>query len=376
MRVAIDCRIAAYTGGGTGVYVRRLVEAFARLALAAGGRQEDELLLLTAARRGQSLLPGLPPGLRRRSLLTPSHHRWEQALLPVELAFTRTDVLHSSDYIPPFHRSCRSVITVHDLAFLIYPELLTSASRAYFNRHIRRAVHSADRIIAVSQATRQDLTQRLDVPAEAIDVVYEGADPAMGPVTDAPALDSYRQRRGLPADYVLFVGTLEPRKNLPVLIRAFAQVKRQGYAGKLVLAGAPGWLCEDVYAEVERQALGQEVLFTGPVRRDELPLLYSGARLLAFPSLYEGFGLPLVEAMACGLPVVTANVSSLPEVAGGAALLVDPGDPEALAGAVWRLLDDATLAADLRARGLARAGCFSWDRAARETWDVYRKAAA
>ncbi|MBV8085528.1 MAG: glycosyltransferase family 4 protein [Chloroflexi bacterium] len=356
MRIGVDCRITSYTMGGTGVYARRLAEALAALHEMA----KHELLLLHAARSAAVFVPPLSSAHSAR-LFTPSHHRLEQLTLPVELAPRRLDVLHSTDYIPPFARHFRSVITVHDLAFLRWPELLTVESRRYFNGQIRRAVRSADRIIAVSQATARDLVELLGVPERKIDVVYEAAGIE---IPDIPP-------RGVPDDYILFAGTYEPRKNLPLLVRAFAQLRRRGYEGTLVLAGRSGWLGEPLYAEIERQALGEAVL-----TMDLRPELYRGTRLLAFPSLYEGFGLPVLEAMSVGTPVVTSNVSSLPEVAGDAALLVDPHDEGALADAMWRVLSDGALAEDLGRRGREQAAKFSWERAARETLGVYEKAAS
>ena len=355
MRIGIDCRIAHYTPGGTGVYTRRLAQALAALPDVAS----DELLLLEAARSREPIAPGARGG----RLFTPSHHPWEQRLLPLEIAVRRLDVLHSPDYIPPFVRTCRSVITVHDLAFLRWPELLTPDSRAYFNRQIQRAVRSADAIIAVSQATKQDLIELLGVPPEQIRVVYEAA--GYEPAVPEP---DWLETQGLPPDYVLFAGTFEPRKNLPRLIEAFAEVRRRGFAGKLVLAGRPGWLAQPVLEAVERHA--DDVLV-----REVDPRLYAGARALAFPSLYEGFGLPLLEAMRVAVPVLTSNLSSLPEVAGDAALLVDPLDVDAIANGLWRILSDADLAAQLSAKGRARAREFSWERAARETLDVYHSLA-
>jgi len=359
VRIGIDCRIAHYTRGGTAVYTRRLVEALFSLPEAGG----DSWLLLEAAASVQPVAPGAARSVRRRRLRTPSHHRWEQLALPLELAFEGLDVLHSPDYVPPFVRRCRSVITVHDLAFLRWPELVTAESRAYFNGQIGRAVRSADRIIAVSQATKRDLVELLDAPADGIDVVYEG--PGFDALSNAPAAVVET-----PEDYVLFVGTLEPRKNLPRLIEAFAQVRLRGYGGALVIAGAPGWLAGPIL-----EAIGQhsDYVFNLTVDPTGLPQLYKKARLLALPSLYEGFGIPLLEAMVCGTPVLTSNVSSLPEVAGEAALLVDPASVDEIADAMWRLLTDEALRADLRAKGLARASEFSWQRAAKQTLDVYHR---
>ncbi|HLG73145.1 MAG TPA: glycosyltransferase family 1 protein [Chloroflexota bacterium] len=358
MRIGVDCRIAHYTWGGTAVYTRRLVEAMAPQA------RSDELVLFEAARATRPLAAGA--GARRKRLFTPSHHRWEQALLPLELLPHALHVLHSTDYIPPFVRRCRSVITVHDLAFLRWPEHLTPESRAYFNGHIRRATRSADAIIAVSQATKADLVELLGVPAAKISVVYEAA--GLELPEDAGESSRWREAAGVPEEYVLFVGTLEPRKNLVRLIEAFADVRRRGYGGWLLLAGSPGWNAEPILEAVRAHA--------DCVRTCELDArLYAGASALAIPSLYEGFGLPLLEAMAGGVPVLTSNVSSLPEIAGDAALLVEPQDVEAIADGLERLVTDADLARSLAAKGKARAAEFSWERAAAETLRVYHSLA-
>jgi glycosyltransferase involved in cell wall biosynthesis len=338
-----------------------LVEAL--LALPEAG--EDSWLLLEAAAQAEPVAPEAAAPARKL-LRTPSHHRWEQLGLAVELAMERLDVLHSPDYIPPFMRRCGSVITVHDLAFLRWPELLTRESRAYFNQHIRRAVRSAAQIIAVSQATKADLIELLDVPAEKVHVIYEA--PAFDPKQPQPA-----PLMELPEDYVLFVGTLEPRKNLVRLIEAFADVRMRGYSGWLVLAGAPGWRAEPIVEAIRQHS---DYVVHVPIEARDLPALYRRARLLAFPSLYEGFGIPIVEAMSCGTTVLTSNVSSMPEVAGEAALLVDPTNVADIAGGVWRLLTDDGLRADLQAKGLARAAEFGWERAARATLEVYHRAGA
>lgn len=362
MRIGIDCRIAYYTWGGTGVYARRLVQALVHRPEAA----DDQLLILEAARAERPIAADATPNVRRGRLRTPSHHRWEQAALPLELLPYRLDVLHSTDYVPPFLRRCRSIITVHDLAFLRWPEHLTPDSRAYFNGHIHRAVRSADAIIAVSQATKRDLIELLDVPADKVSVVYEA--PGLELPVDSSEVQRWLENEGLPKDYVLFAGTLEPRKNLPRLIDAFAEVRGRGYQGQLVLAGSSGWLADPILALVEKHSAYVQV-------RPLDARLYAGARLLAMPSLYEGFGLPVLEAMALGIPVLTSNVSSLPEIAGDAALLVDPENAADIADGLWRLLNDQDLARDLVDKGRARAAEFSWERAAVETLRVYHSLA-
>jgi len=237
----------------------------------------------------------------------------------------------------------------------------------------RLAARRARRLIAVSAHTAEEATRLLGVPLARIDVVYHGVDPAFCPLP-ANEVAAFRQRRGLPERFVLFVGTLEPRKNLVRLVEAFARI-RAGRVG-LVLAGGKGWLYDELFASVEALGLHEEVIFPGYVVDDELPLWYNAATVLAYPSVYEGFGLPVLEAQACGTPVLTSNVSSLPEAAGDGALTVDPYDVEALAAGLHRLLADEPLRLQLRERGLAHARQFSWPRTAQETARVYRRAMA
>jgi glycosyltransferase involved in cell wall biosynthesis len=259
---------------------------------------------------------------------------------------------------------------VMDLAFLRFPHLLTDESRRYYGQ-VGRAVSRAGAILAISQSTKDDLISLLNVPEGKITVTHLAADPACRTVTDPARLEAVRRAYGLPAGYVLFVGTLEPRKDLPTLLRAFASL---GPAAKdicLAIAGRPGWLHEPVYELARTLRLGDRVRFLGGVPAGDLPALYSGARLFVLPSLYEGFGMPVLEAMACGAPVVCADSSSLPEIAGGAALLFPPGDEAALAQAITRLLVDSGLRRQLAERGLVQAARFSWAETARRTLAVY-----
>jgi len=239
----------------------------------------------------------------------------------------------------------------------------------------RLSARRARRLIAVSAHAAAETTRLLDVLPERVDVVYHGVDPAFHPLP-ADAVAAFRQHQGVPEQFVLFVGTLEPRKNLLRLVEAFARIHENGSQVVLVLAGGKGWLYDDLFARVEALGLNGKVIFSGYVMNDELPFWYNAAIALAYPSVYEGFGLPVLEAQACGTPVLTSNVSSLPEAAGDAALMVDPYDVEALAVGLNRLLTDAPLRQELRERGLVHAEQFSWPNAARETARVYRRALA
>ena len=369
MRIGIDARIAHYTGGGISQYTIHLAKALAELS------QDDEFVLLQSSKDRRHLVHG--PHVRRVSMWTPSHNRFEQQWLQVELSARHLglDLLHSTDFIPPLHlNSFKSVITVHDLAFLRWPHFLTEDSARYYGQ-VDQAVDRADHIIAVSQSTRDDLIGMLGAPPEKITVVYEAADPVYRPIPREEALASYKDKHLLPEEFILFVSTIEPRKNITALLRAYALLReRYRVTTGLVLAGGVGWQSEQIFEEVEQLDLTDHVTFLGRVNNGDLLYLYNLARCLAHPALYEGFGLTPLEAMASGTPVVVSNVSSLPEVVGDAGLLVDPNDVEDLAVALQRVLTDDALHATLREKGLARASVFSWQRAAQETMAIYQRA--
>lgn len=364
MHVAIDARLAHYTGGGIARYTLELTRALADEG------PTDRFTLLKSVRQRN----GLPRAhnLSAVPLLTPPHHRWEQFGLPLELLRVRPDVVHCPDFIPPFRRSCPAVVTVHDLGFLRFPHTLTADSLRYY-RQAARAVRGAERTIAVSHHTARDLTELLGAPEGRVRVVYNGIGAAFRPIDDADSA-AVRSRYGLDAPFILFVGTFEPRKNIETLARAFRQVRaRQDVA--LALVGRRGWLYASVFDEIERLGLRRHVRILEGVPDRHLPALYSAAAAFAYPSLYEGFGLPPLEAMACGAPTVVADSSSLPEVVGDAALLHPPTDHDALADALLRLLEDDTLRATLRQRGPEQAARFRWAASARQTLAVYREAA-
>jgi glycosyltransferase involved in cell wall biosynthesis len=298
---------------------------------------------------------------------------WEQLVQPWVLLRLEADLIHGPVFVGPLLAPCPMVVTIHDLSFIRFPDLFRPANRLYLTTFTRLSARRAARLIAVSAHAAAETAQLLDVPSERIDVVYHGVDPVFRPLS-IDEVAAFRQRQGVPDQFVLFVGTLEPRKNLVRLVEAFARV----YDGKtrLVLAGGRGWFYDVLFARVESLGLEEAVIFAGYVMNDDLPLWYNAATLLAYPSIYEGFGLPVLEAQACDTPVLTSNVSSLPEAAGDAALMVDPYDVEALAAGLNRMLTDRSLRRELRQRGLAHASRFSWPRTAQETASVYRQALA
>jgi len=295
---------------------------------------------------------------------------WEQIAQPVVLRQKRMDLAHGLAFVAPLLSPCPTVITVFDLSFLRFPDAFRRANRTYLRIFTPLSARRARRVIAISEHTKRDVVRFLSIPADRVDVIHCGVDAAFHP-RPGEEVQAFRQRRGLPERFILFVGTLEPRKNVQRLVEAYAQIRDLG-AG-LVLVGGKGWLYEDIFASVERLGLSDAVLFAGYVPAEELPLWYSAADLFVFPSLYEGFGLPPLEAMACGTPVISSNAASLPEVIGEAGLMVAPQDVEGLAAAMRRVLTDRDLRAQLREQGLQQARRFSWEKTARQTVEVYRQ---
>jgi glycosyltransferase involved in cell wall biosynthesis len=367
MRIGIDARLVYYSQAGIGQYILHLAEALARIDT------ETEYVLLQSRKDDTTILE--QPNFRRVSLWTPSHHRLERYSLNVELMRLGLDLLHSPDFIPPHRPSCKSVITVHDLAFLLYPHFLTKESARYYG-HIDDAVRWTDHIIAVSESTKRDTVDHLGVPEDKITVVHEAANPIFRPVSREEAWQQVRNRHGIEDRFILFVSTIEPRKNVPTLMRALWQlVECYKKDVQLVVAGGKGWLYEDAFAVVDELQLDSRVHFVGRVSSEDLLYLYNAAQLLAHPAFYEGFGLPPLEAMACGLPVIASNVASLPEVVGDAGLLIDPHDVDELTVGMWRVLTDEELRREMIEKGLRQAARFSWDRAAAETLEIYRQVA-
>ena len=368
MRIGIDARLVYYSQAGIGQYILHLVDGLATID------QETEYVLLQSRKDDTTILD--QPNFRRVSLWTPSHHRLERYSMNVELMRLGLDVLHSPDFIPPHRPSCKSVITVHDLAFLLYPHFLTKESARYYG-HIDQAVRWTDHIIAVSNSTKRDTIQHLGVPEDKITVVYEAASPIFRPLDKGEAQEQVRNRHGVEGPFLLFVSTIEPRKNVPTLLRALWQLLECYKEDvRLVLAGGKGWLFEDAFALVEELNLDDRVHFVGRVSSEDLLYLYNAAELLAHPAFYEGFGLPPLEAMACGTAVVSSTSSSLPEVVGQAGLLVDPTDTEAFTAAMEQVLSDKNVREQMQAAGLEQARSFSWQRTAQRTVQSYWRALA
>jgi glycosyltransferase involved in cell wall biosynthesis len=299
---------------------------------------------------------------------------WYRLRLPlwIEAWTGQLDLFHAADFVlPPVKPGTRAIVTIHDLSFVRYPDLVMPGMETHLNKWVPHSVRRANHVIAVSEATRQDLIALYQTPPEKITTLYHGVTPGFKPVVDPTALAAVRQKYRLGENpFILSVSTIQPRKNYKRLIQAFAQIDSPFL---LVIGGDKGWHYQDIFAAVDKLGLEKRVLFPGFVADADLPALYSAASLFAYPSLYEGFGLPLLEAMACGTPVVTSNQSSLPEVVGEAALLIDPYDVDALAAAMRQVLTDTDLQQKLSQAGQIQAKQFTWSKMATKLTNLYQK---
>lgn len=296
---------------------------------------------------------------------------WEQVVWPWRARRDRLDLIHSMAFAMPRLAACPAVVTIYDLSFIHYPDSFPARQRQYLEMATADSCRRARRLIAISESGRQDIHRTYGVPLERIDVVTPGVDAAYRPLPPDDVA-AFRHRHGLPDRFLLHVGTLQPRKNVPLLLDALALLGRDD--APLVLVGGKGWLYDAIFSRASVLGLDARVRFAGYVDDDELPLWYNAAAALVMPSLYEGFGLPVVEAMACATPVVAAAASSLPEAGGTAALYFPPDDAGALAARLADVLDRPDVVAQLRAEGPRQAKCFSWARAGEATAAAYDRA--
>ena len=365
LRIGLDGTPLLGQRSGVGNYTGRLLAALIR------EKPEWEFLLYSNRPLGE-----LEPALNR---VTPVYSRfssrrlfWMHCLLPAAIRRSRPQLCHFPNSMAPLWQKSPFVLTIHDASLFLYGRYHPPARLLSIRFALPLLARRAEAIITVSHSARDDLLRTLKLPPEKVHVIYEAAASSFRPVTDRACLDALRRKYDLPEQFLLFVGTLEPRKNLRRLVRALRRIRRNGYRQPLVLVGADGWKLADLHAEIEHLGLKDAVRFTGYVPAEDLPGLFSLATLFVFPSLYEGFGLPPLEAMACGTPVLTSNSTSLAEICGGGAYLVNPRDEEEMAAALMELLDDEELRRHLGQRGRRRAQQFSWTRAARKTAAVYR----
>ena len=374
--IGIDYTAAYEQGAGIGRYVRELIRA-----LAAEDPATPYRLFVAGASSG-ALAPSPGPNFTwRPTRISPLWFArlWHRLRLPipVQLFTGRGRLFHATDFtLPPTLPGTPTLLTVHDLSFVRARETTTPVLKAYLDRVVPRSVRRATHVLADSQATKDDLIALYGTPADKITVLLSGVSARFRPVEDPTLRRSTREKYGIPPDpYILSVGTVQPRKNYARLMEALAALGPDAAQVHLVIAGGRGWLDSPIYGAVKSLGLEGRVHFTGFVADADLPALYSDALCLAYPSLYEGFGFPVLEAFACKTPVITSKLSSMPEVAGDAALLVDPYDVAALSAALKRVLSEPALRTELVARGVRQAAHFTWERTARHLLAVYRELA-
>ncbi len=359
MRIGLNAQLLppdrSYRAAGVASYVRQLTERLPRVA-----PENEYVFFAPRGMTGKNIRPS------RFDTSNPLIRiPWEQVVEPVLVSRLGLDVVHSPVNVSPVLMSASSVVTVHDLGFMLHPEVFPAAKRYYLQAMVRRSVRSARQVIAPSLATADDITEQFGVPPDRISVIPEGVDERFRVEKDSP--------RPLAEPYILYVGTIEPRKNLPVLIRAFASIREAGYPHRLALVGGNGWMYEDVYGLIDELGMKEAIITTGFV--EDLVPWYNHADLFVYPSMFEGFGLPPLEALACGTPVVASSARSLREVVGEAAVYFALDDEDDVVTALRRVIDDRLLAERLRTAGLERASLFSWDDTVRRTAAVYELAA-
>jgi glycosyltransferase involved in cell wall biosynthesis len=381
MHIGINAQLLSfsqnYRNGGVSRYIRFLLKELARQP----GKHEYTVFV-----NGQEIIEKLSAQHPQITYVPASWSEsqpaarvaWEQVTLPTLLRQKHIDVLHSPVNVLPVFlpRSCAGVVTLHDLAFIRLPNVVTPSKRLYHQMFTVRSIRQATMVIAVSESTKEDAVELMGVPAERIQAVYPCIDARFSIVSEHEELQAFREKQGLTDGYILYLGTLEPRKNITTLIEAYARLRKtHAVREKLVLAGGKGWLYDAIFAQVEQLGLSSEVLFAGFVADSEQALWYGSASAFVYPSLYEGFGIPVAEALACGVPVVTSNVSSLPEAGAGVAICIDPQSVEDMVTAIHKALTDQTFRQKCSTMAPEVVQKFSAQRMAEQTIQVYEQAA-
>jgi glycosyltransferase involved in cell wall biosynthesis len=368
MPIYIDVSSAVHAKAGIGRYASSLARALASL--------QPGRLALFYNRGKHTHLPAGLESLPARTIRA-GYKPWRMAVWLGQLAgvgFDRlvsdAELFHATEHLLLPLRGVPTVLTVHDMIFKLFPQYQKRLNFWYLNATMPLYCRRADAIVTVSESSKRDIVTHYGLDPAKVTVIYEGASPEFVPAPPA-AVEKVRRGYGLPDRFLLHVGTIEPRKNLTRLVEALQQLRDEGVAIPLVVAGGKGWLYDDFFRRLEELPVRDDVHFPGYIPADDLPMLYNAATMVAVPSVYEGFGLPVLEAMACGTPVVCSDVSSLPEIGGGAARYFDPYDVERMVEAIRAVWTDADLQAEMGQRGLEQAAKFSWERAAQETLIVY-----
>lgn len=362
MKLGFDVTPLCVPQSGVGTYTLNLLEQLHLL--------RDDRVVPVAHRPTVVTRKGIPPAVL--PAVQTNKTLWMQLLLPFQLKSLGLNLAHFTNSVAPLVTPCPTIVTLHDMTLWLYPEHHYRRRLMAMRPFIPLVVRRAAAIVAVSESAKADIIRLLNVPAEKIHVIYEAADPAFRPLPPQ-SVATIRAHHSLPERYILYVGTLEPRKNLERLVEAFAQLVKAGHPHDLVLAGQRGWKEASLFETIERLGIKHRVRVLNQLPIEALVALYNGAEVLAFPSLYEGFGLPVIEAMACGTPVLTSRRGSLAEIAGEAAHFVEPTDVDSIQQGLQKLVTDREYRHHLQTAGLIRASHFAWEKAAMETRQVYER---
>ena len=370
MKIGIATDFMDRNLGGIGTYTKNLVNNFNKI----DKKNEYHLIHHTTVsidiyKNNKEIL------IKSFSLPKGAGLSWRFINAPLKLRFIKElNLVHDPYGIGPlsFKMPFKKVMTIHDLTPTLFPHTFNLAPVLLHKLLLPRTLKTADKIIADSNSTKKDLMNHFNIPEEKIRVILLAADEKFKPLSNKEIKEA-KQKYSLNFPFILYVGTLEPRKNIPSLIKAVYKLKKKNLQYKLVIAGKKGWKYKEIFETINKLNLQNDVVFTGYVSDEDLPALYNAADMFVYPSIYEGFGLPPLEAMACGTPVITSNTSSLPEVVGDAGIMIDPPDVDGLADAMHKVLTDGGLRADMTKKGLERAKIFSWEKCARETLEVYEE---
>lgn len=369
MKIGIDFRYYIGNESGVGTYSRGLIDALCK---------EDNLnMYYLLINRDMPLDYPLKLGKNFVPIIFKQKVDiiWTQHVLPRYLSKNGLDAFHGlCNFEIPIMKSCPCIITLHDLIPLLFPQLVPFKNRFLFNTLIKKAVKTADKIIVVSNSTKNDLINYLGIKEEKVRVIYNGVKDIFNPIYDMARIQKVKDIYGIDGEYILFVGVIEPKKNLQRLILAFkCLLERSEFKGiKLVISGKKGWFYKEIFAIIKKYDLSKHIVCTGYIPQEDLPVLYSGASIFVFPSIYEGFGLPVLEALRCGVPVICSKRASLPEIVGDGGYLIDPMDTDSIYYGIKKILEDSSFKDSLIKKGLTQASLFSWKYTALQTLEVYR----
>lgn len=357
MKIAIDTQTILGKKSGFGFYVKNLVENLKKID------SKNEYFLINSG--------------KDKDLRTYERIWWDQVSFSRKAKKFKPDIIHKACFSVPRFGNFKKVVTIHDIIPLKFPENFSASSRFYFTKLMPWSYKFADYIITISESAKRDLIDVLKLDPEKIRVIYEAAGDEFQVITDADKIGQVKKKYGIDGEYILNVGTLEPRKNLEFLVEVFKEILKFGNSEidnlKLVIVGKKGWRYENLFRGIENLGIKDKVIFTDYVDEQDLLYLYNGAKLFVFPSIYEGFGLPILEAMKCGVPVISSNSSSLPEVVGSAGTLIDPKNKELWVKSIVDVLKNGEKQILMKADGLKQADKFSWEKCARETLEVYKR---